>query len=72
MTTKRLESMERIPASRAFYINSILRMVIIPITIQQTMAVTIDSSIAFQKLSSMYQMYSQKGATTLVNPAHTQ
>ena len=41
-------------------------------TIQHTMAVTIDTSIAFQKQSSMYQMYSQKGATILMNPAQTQ
>ncbi len=38
----------------------------------QTASVASDSSIAFQKLSSTYQMYSQKGATILINPAHTQ
>ncbi len=47
-------------------------MVSIPIIIKQMIAVTIDRSIAFQKLSSMYQMNSQKGATILMNPAHTQ
>ena len=38
----------------------------------QTIKVAIDSSIAFQKLSSIYQMYSQKGATILINPAQKQ
>ena len=38
----------------------------------QTINVAIDSSIAFQKLSSTYKIYSQKGATILINPAHTQ
>jgi hypothetical protein len=47
-------------------------MVSIPIIIMQTIHVTIDSSIACQKLSSTYQMYSQKGATILMNPAQTQ
>ena len=35
-------------------------------------AVIIDNNIAFQKQSSTYKMYSQKGATTLINPAQTQ
>ena len=43
------------------YSNSILRIVNMQITIMQTINVAIDSSIAFQKLSSTYQMYSQKG-----------
>ena len=38
----------------------------------QMKTVIIDTSIAFQKLSSTYKMYNQKGATTLINPAHTQ
>jgi len=54
------------------YSNSILRIVNMQITIMQTINVAIDSSIAFQKLSSIYQMYSQKGATILINPAQKQ
>ena len=54
------------------YINSILRMVNMQITIMQTIAVTIDSSIAFQKISSIYQMYSQKGTMILMIPAQKQ
>ena len=38
----------------------------------QMKTVISDTNIAFQKLSSTYQMYSQKGTTTLINPAHTQ
>ena len=41
-------------------------------TTMQMMTVEIDSRIAFQKLSSTYQMYSQKGATILINPAQKQ
>ena len=54
------------------YSNSILRMVSMHIMIMQTINVTIDRSIAFQKLSSTYQMYSQKGATILMSPAQKQ
>ena len=36
------------------------------------MAVIIDRRIAFKKLSSINQIYSQKGTTMLINPAQTQ
>ena len=35
----------------------------------QTVSTASDVSIAFQKLSSTYQMYNQKGATILIKPA---
>ena len=56
----------------SYYSNSILRIVNMQITIMQTINVAIDSSIAFQKLSSTYQMYNQKGAAILINPAQKQ
>ena len=54
------------------YSNSILRIVNMQITIMQTISVASDSSIAFQKLSSTYQMYNQKGAAILIKPAQKQ
>jgi len=56
----------------SYYSNSILRIVMMPITMMQMMAVIIDRRIAFQKLSSINQMNSQKGTTMLINPAQTQ
>ena len=38
----------------------------------QMKTVIIDTSIAFQKLSSKYKMYNQKGAAILIKPAQKQ